>query len=148
MPAPRRGWRRGTGAALNAPPAAPAPFPDGAAVAAGAGARRAAHRVGSWGMETMPDGGQTLRRQSTLKVRNVRIGRRRTSLRLETAMWDALQEVADLERITQNELLTEIAQGQSESSFTASVRVFTLNYFRALAGGGPSIRAAPTAGGD
>lgn len=82
----------------------------------------------------MPDGGQVLRRQSTLKVRNVRIGRRRTSLRLETAMWEALQDIADRERITQNELLTEIAQGQSESSFTASVRVFTLNYFRRLAG--------------
>ena len=83
----------------------------------------------------MPDGGQVLRRQSTLKVRNVRIGRRRTSLRLETAMWEALQDIADRERITQNELLTEIAEGQSESSFTASVRVFTLNYFRRLAGG-------------
>ena len=85
----------------------------------------------------MADGGQALRRQSTLKVRNVRIGRRRTSLRLESAMWDALQEISEREGVTQNELLTGIAQGQSESSFTASVRVFTLNYFRSLAAGAP-----------
>lgn len=96
----------------------------------------------------MADGGQVLRRQSTLKVRNVRIGRRRTSLRLESAMWDALQEISEREGVTQNELLTGIAQGQSESSFTASVRVFTLNYFRSLAAGdetGAAAGAAPAA---
>jgi len=91
----------------------------------------------------MTNGIQALRRQSTLKVRNVRIGRRRTSLRLETAMWDALQEIADRERTSLNELLTGVAAGQSESSFTASVRVFTLAYFRGLAGSVQQAVAAP-----
>lgn len=83
----------------------------------------------------MTNGIQAMRRQSTLKVRNVRIGRRRTSLRLETAMWDALADIAEREQTTLNELLTGVAEGQSESSFTASVRVYTLAYFRGLANG-------------
>lgn len=81
----------------------------------------------------MGDVNQAARGHSTLKVRNVRIGRRRTSLRLESAMWDALQDIAAREKIGLNELLTSVAEGRSESSFTASVRVFTLSYFRELA---------------
>lgn len=48
-------------------------------------------------------------------------------------MWDALQDIATREKIGLNELLTSVAEGRSESSFTASVRVFTLSYFRQLA---------------
>ncbi len=50
-------------------------------------------------------------------------------------MWDALADIAEREHTTLNELLTSVAEGQSESSFTASVRVYTLAYFRGLATG-------------
>lgn len=50
-------------------------------------------------------------------------------------MWDALADIAEREQTTLNELLTSVAEGQSESSFTASVRVYTLAYFRGLANG-------------
>ena len=66
-------------------------------------------------------------------MRNVRVGTRRTSLRLETAVWDALHDVARREGMPLNRLLTRIAGAQSESSFTASVRVFVLGYYRGLA---------------
>lgn len=78
------------------------------------------------GMEATP-------RHSTLQIRNVRVKGRRTSLRLETAMWEALEDIAEREGRTMADLLTEVAAGQNESSFTASVRVFALCYFRALA---------------
>ncbi len=74
--------------------------------------------------------------QSTLQIRNVRVQGRRTSLRLETAMWEALEEITERENITLANLLTEVASGQNESSFTASVRVFALCYFRGLAAQG------------
>ena len=81
----------------------------------------------------MADGVQAMRRHSSLKVRNVRIGRRRTSLRLEMAVWDALSDVARREGVTVNQLLTEVAATQQESSFTASVRVYVLRYYRRMA---------------
>jgi len=90
----------------------------------------------------MADGGQALRRRSTLKVRNVRIGRRRTSLRLEMAIWDALQDIAQREGQSLNELLTGVAAAQSESSFTASVRVHVLGYYRRQLPGPAATAAA------
>jgi len=81
----------------------------------------------------MADDGRVLRARSSLKMRNVRIGQRRTSLRLERPVWDALAEIVRRENTTLNLLLTRIADEQSESSFTASVRVYTLGYFRRMA---------------
>jgi predicted DNA-binding ribbon-helix-helix protein len=81
----------------------------------------------------MADDGRPLRRRSTLVMRNVRVGARRTSLRLESAVWEALGDIAEREGVPLNRLLTRIAGGQSESSFTASVRVYALGYYRGLA---------------
>lgn len=81
----------------------------------------------------MTSGIEASPRHSTLQIRNVRVKGRRTSLRLETAMWEALEDIAEREGTTMADLLTEIAAGQNESSFTASVRVFALCYFRGLA---------------
>lgn len=81
----------------------------------------------------MADDGLPLGPRSSLMMRNVRVGAKRTSLRLERAIWDALGEIARREEMTLNRLLTRIAGQQSESSFTASVRVFALAYFRRVA---------------
>jgi len=81
----------------------------------------------------MADDGRPLRRRSTLVMRNVRVGARRTSLRLETAVWEALQDIARREGLPLNRLLTRISGLQAESSFTASVRVYALGYYRGLA---------------
>jgi predicted DNA-binding ribbon-helix-helix protein len=81
----------------------------------------------------MADDGRPLRRSSTLVMRNVRVGPRRTSLRLENAVWEALHDIARREGMALNRLLTRIAALQSESSFTASVRVYALGYYRGLA---------------
>lgn len=67
---------------------------------------------------------------STLINRNVTIKGRRTSLRLEAMMWDALQEIAIREQNSLHQLCERIDNTRSESSLTAGVRVFILGYFR------------------
>jgi|SRR6516162_3413731 len=71
--------------------------------------------------------------QSTLVNRNVTVGDRRTSMRLERAMWDALQEICRREGMSLNELVTEIDAQRTESSLTAAIRVHLLRYFSAAA---------------
>ena len=72
-------------------------------------------------------------RASTLVSRNVSVNARRTSLRLEPPMWDALEEIARRENMTIHQLCTQVDARRHESSLTAAIRVFTLSYFRAAA---------------
>jgi predicted DNA-binding ribbon-helix-helix protein len=81
------------------------------------------------------------RSESTLLSRNVKIGRRRTSLRLEPAMWQALDEVVRQSGLSIHELCTLIDAGRRESSLTAAVRVFLLGYYRLAAREGADIPA-------
>ena len=73
------------------------------------------------------------RSASTLINRNVTVAGRRTSMRLEPAMWDALQQICRREGKTLNELVTEIDRQRQESSLTAAIRVYLLLYFSAAA---------------
>jgi len=70
---------------------------------------------------------------STLVSRNVIVGFRRTSLRLEPMMWRSLGEIARHQRLSVHRLCTEIDGRRKESSLTAAIRVFILAYFRAAA---------------
>ncbi len=69
-----------------------------------------------------------------LKVRNIVIGDRRTSVRLETDMWQALCEVAYRHNASVNEICTLVSKRRGGSSLTAALRVFALRYFRVAAG--------------
>lgn len=71
--------------------------------------------------------------ESTLVNRNVFVGRRRTSLRLEPAMWDALVEICRREDMTLHELCAMIDERRQASSLTAAIRVFVVNYLRSAA---------------
>ena len=67
--------------------------------------------------------------------RNIKIAQRRTSVRLEPEMWEALYEIAKLEQTTIHDLCTKVHQScQGKSSFTAALRVFLLEYYRMLHG--------------
>ena len=70
---------------------------------------------------------------STLRSGNVTVGGRRTSIRLEPAMWQALREISTREGKTLHALVTEIEHTRAQSSLTAAIRVFLLDYFRAAA---------------
>ncbi|TQV73377.1 ribbon-helix-helix domain-containing protein [Denitrobaculum tricleocarpae] len=76
---------------------------------------------------------QEARSESSLVSRNILVSGRRTSLRLEPVMWDALGEVCRRESKNANELCTMINARRNESSLTAAVRVFILAYFMAAA---------------
>lgn len=65
--------------------------------------------------------------------RNVTIAGHRTSIRLQTEMWDAIDEICRRERISLHQLCTRIAEGKSARSLTSEVRVFVVSYYRAAA---------------
>jgi len=69
-----------------------------------------------------------------LAVRNVVIGGHRTSVRLESDMWQALCEIARRHNAGVNEICTLVARRRGSSSLTAALRVFALRYFRIAAG--------------
>jgi predicted DNA-binding ribbon-helix-helix protein len=67
---------------------------------------------------------------STLVLRNVVVAGHRTSVRLEPAIWDALQDILQREAKTLNQLVTEIDRARTASSLTAAIRVFVVWYYR------------------
>lgn len=72
--------------------------------------------------------------RSSLVSRNVTIQGRRTSVRLEPEMWNALKEIARREQCTIHDICSLIyARKKRESSLTASIRVFLMLYFRSAA---------------
>lgn len=65
--------------------------------------------------------------------RNVRIGTHRTTIRLESEVWDALTEIASRENASINDLCTMVARNASANklaSFTSALRVFIVAYYR------------------
>ncbi len=70
--------------------------------------------------------------KSSLISRNVTILGKRTSVRLEPEMWQALKDIARREGCTIHELCSLIAIRKRDlSSLTASIRVFLMLYYRA-----------------
>lgn len=68
---------------------------------------------------------------SSLVGGNLVISGRRTSVRLELEMWDALEEVAGIERCTVHDLASRANSAKkSGQSLTSAVRVFLLLYYR------------------
>ena len=68
---------------------------------------------------------------STLVNRNVTVSGHRTSMRLEPAMWEALEEICRREKLTVHEGCSLVDSPRTQSSLTAAMRVFILGYFRA-----------------
>lgn len=89
---------------------------------------------------------------STLVNRNVTVNGHRTSMRLEPAMWDALEDLCRRESLTIHRVCSLVDARRRESSLTAAIRVFILAYFRAavtetghtMAGHGAARRGAGT----
>jgi|OM-RGC.v1.027190944 predicted DNA-binding ribbon-helix-helix protein len=69
---------------------------------------------------------------SILESRNVTVGSRRTSMRLEPQMWDALESIARLEGMTINNLCTQIDFRRRKTGLTSATRVFIVSYYRHL----------------
>ncbi len=73
-------------------------------------------------------------RVSSLQSRNVTVGGRRTSVRLEPDMWSATMDICRRERINVHDLCSAIQKHKSpKTSLTAAIRVFIMAYFRVAA---------------
>ncbi|MGL4968187.1 MAG: ribbon-helix-helix domain-containing protein [Inquilinus sp.] len=68
------------------------------------------------------------------RTRNVMIGGRRTSIRLEVAFWEALEEILEREELTLNTLVSRIdTTRKSNKNLSGAIRVFIFGYFYSLA---------------
>ncbi|MBI1209252.1 MAG: hypothetical protein GC191_18445 [Azospirillum sp.] len=75
-----------------------------------------------------------------LHNRNITICGRRTSLRLEPTMWQALIQIADRECCTIHEICTAAAKARHpDSTVTAAVRAFIVNYYVHLQSEKPNV---------
>ena len=69
-----------------------------------------------------------------LQSKNVRIHTKRTSVRLEPAMWNALNEIAAREGCSIHDLCGAVHDlKKPDASFTAALRVFMMEYYRSAA---------------
>jgi len=67
---------------------------------------------------------------SKLTSRNITVNGRRTSIRLEGAAWEAIDDICHFEGLHINDLCTAIDRRRNGSSRTAAVRAFIVTYFR------------------
>lgn len=65
--------------------------------------------------------------------RNVKVNGRRTSMRLEGEIWEALEEISEREDQTVNDLCSQIDKMRDDFNLSAATRVFIVAYFRAAA---------------
>ena len=67
---------------------------------------------------------------SDRKCRNLCIHGRRTSIRLETYMWRALDEACAGEGVGLEQICRRLERTHRDGSLTAALRVYALNYHR------------------
>ena len=78
---------------------------------------------------------------SSLETYNIRIGGRRTTVRLEAELMDALKAVAQDECTTISEVCERAARLRSGGSLTSALRLYVLRHYRRLSA---DARQAPT----
>lgn len=79
-----------------------------------------------------------------LVSRNVTVNGQRTSLRLEQASWDALDQICDCEHNNVHEICSMIESARDGSSRTSAVRAFIVTYFHLAALRGGRLKAGNT----
>jgi predicted DNA-binding ribbon-helix-helix protein len=67
---------------------------------------------------------------SNLAMRSVTINGRRTTMRLEPSMWNALQRIAAEHSVTVNQLCSQIDSSRGDLSMTAAVRSYIVSYLQ------------------
>lgn len=95
----------------------------------------------------MADSGGS-KEQPALLCRNVTVNGRRTSLRMEPYIWDSLRDICERERMTVNQICTEIDNRRGVANLTAALRVFIISYYRSVPkSGGGMHESGPDDGG-
>jgi len=70
---------------------------------------------------------------TTLITRSMTLNGRRTSVRVEAAVWDALNEIAAREGVAVRDICARVDAAREESTLAASLRIHVLRYFRTAA---------------
>jgi len=81
---------------------------------------------------------------SSLVIRNIVVAGRRTSVRLEPVMWEALLEITRQQETNVNQLVTEIDRQRNSSSLTAAIRVYIVDFYRSASHAGRAADLRPT----
>ena len=80
--------------------------------------------------------------KSALITRNVWIGERRTSIKMEPAFWDLLNAVSQREKLSTHEICTMISERTGDFGLTGAIRVFLVTYAWTT-GLEPALEAVP-----
>jgi predicted DNA-binding ribbon-helix-helix protein len=84
--------------------------------------------------DNLDGNGRSYRQKGSLISRNITVLGKRTSVRLEPEMWEALKEISKRECCSIHELCSLIQTSKNrQSSLTAAIRVFLMLYYRAAA---------------
>ncbi len=67
---------------------------------------------------------------SSLVCRNIRINGRRTSIKLESSMWHALEDICRRTDSSLHDVCSTVERETAAGTFTSRMRVFILDYFR------------------
>lgn len=70
---------------------------------------------------------------SSLVSRNVNVSGRRTSVRLEPDLWEALRDIAEREDRTMHQVCSYIDRTKGDTRLTSAMRIYIVNYFRSAA---------------
>ncbi|MBO6950010.1 MAG: ribbon-helix-helix domain-containing protein [Rhodospirillales bacterium] len=75
-----------------------------------------------------------------MQTRNIMIAKRRTTIRLEAAVWDALDEICEKEGINRHQICTRIDAARDGANRAQAVRATVINYLRLAASGSAGNR--------
>jgi len=73
--------------------------------------------------------------KSPVVKRSIVIAGHKTSVSLEDAFWTALKDIAASRTMTLSELVASIDSDRRQGNLSSAIRLFVLDYYRALASG-------------
>ena len=62
--------------------------------------------------------------------RSIKVGHRRTSIRMEREFWDALDGIKESRGLTMQQVLNQATDGDNSSNRTASIKTWILAFYR------------------
>jgi predicted DNA-binding ribbon-helix-helix protein len=74
--------------------------------------------------------------KSPVVKRSIVITGHKTSVSLEDAFWSCLKDIATSRNMTLSELVASIDADRRQGNLSSAIRLFVLDHYRALAGGG------------
>jgi predicted DNA-binding ribbon-helix-helix protein len=80
-----------------------------------------------------PEADAVTMEQSRVAKRSIIIGSRKSSVSLEDAFWNALNEIASEEGLTASVLVTGIDNDRQHANLSSAIRLYVLDYYRQLA---------------